>query len=140
MDENYRIRSLFRVEAALAKAEEDVGLIPKGAAADIAAAAEVASPERAKRIEDEIGHDMMAVVKAMAKVCPKSGEWIHLGATSNDILDTATGLQIKASLDLLEPKVRNLTLLLLDMAINNKEVVCAGRTHGQIAVPPPLMG
>ncbi len=77
----------------------------------------------------------MAVVKAMAEVCPKSGEWIHLGATSNDILDTATGLQIKASLDLLEPKVRNLTLLLLDMAINNKEVVCAGRTHGQIAVP-----
>jgi adenylosuccinate lyase len=134
-DENFRIRSLFHVEAALAKAEEDVGLIPKGAAADIAAAAEVASPERAKRIEDEIGHDMMAVVKAMAEVCPKSGEWIHLGATSNDILDTATGLQIKASLDLLEPKVRNLTLLLLDMAINNKEVVCAGRTHGQIAVP-----
>lgn len=134
-DENFRIRSLFRVEAALAKAEEDVGLIPKGAAADIAAASEVASPERAKRIEDEIGHDMMAVVKAMAEVCPKSGEWIHLGATSNDILDTATGLQIKASLDLLEPKVRNLTLLLLDLAINNKELVCAGRTHGQIAVP-----
>ncbi len=134
-EEDFRLRCLFKVEAALARAEEEVGLVPSGAAADIAAAAEAASPERAKQIEDEIGHDMMAVVLAMAEVCPISGEWIHLGATSNDILDTATGLQIKASLDVLEPKLKKLLSILLDLAIKNKNLVCAGRTHGQIAVP-----
>jgi adenylosuccinate lyase len=134
-EEDYRLRCLFKVEAALAKAEEEVGLIPKGTAEDIAAAAESASPQRAKEIEDEIGHDMMATVLAMAEVCPRSGEWIHLGATSNDILDTATGLQIKASLEVLEPKLKKLLSILLDLAMKNKNLVCAGRTHGQIAVP-----
>ncbi|VVB67626.1 Fumarate hydratase class II [uncultured archaeon] len=123
------------MEAALAWAEEALGMIPQGAAAEIAAAAESASPARAKQIEDEIGHDMMATVLAMAEVCPRSGEWIHLGATSNDILDTATGLQIKASLEVLEPKLKKLLALLLDLAVKNKTLVCAGRTHGQIAVP-----
>ena len=134
-EEDFRLKCLFKVEAALAKAEEEVGLIPKGAADAIACSAEAASPERAKQIEDEIGHDMMAVVLAMAEVCPNFGEWIHLGATSNDILDTATGLQIKASLDVVEPKLRRLLSILLDMAMKNKNLVCAGRTHGQIAVP-----
>jgi adenylosuccinate lyase len=134
-EENFRLKCLFKVEAALAGAEEEVGLIPKGAADAIACAAEAASPERAKQIEDEIGHDMMAVVLAMAEACPSYGEWIHLGATSNDILDTATGLQIKASLDILEPKLKRLLSILLDMAMKNKNLVCAGRTHGQIAVP-----
>ncbi|OPY54832.1 MAG: Fumarate hydratase class II [Methanosaeta sp. PtaU1.Bin060] len=135
-EEDFRLRSLFRVEAALARAEEELGMIPKGAAAEIARAAEAASPERAKQIEDEIGHDMMAVVLAMAEACSgTAGDWIHLGATSNDILDTATGLQIKASLDILEPKLKRLLALLLDLAVKNKNLVCAGRTHGQIAVP-----
>ncbi len=134
-EEDFRLRCLFRVEAALARAEEELGMIPQGAAAEIAAAAEAASPARAKQIEDEIGHDMMATVLAMAEVCPRSGEWVHLGATSNDILDTATGLQIKASLEVLEPKLKKLLALLLDMAVKNRTLVCAGRTHGQIAVP-----
>ncbi len=134
-EEDFRLRCLFKVEAALARAEEEVGLLPAGTAADIAAAAEAASPARAKQIEDEIGHDMMATVLAMAEVCPRSGEWIHLGATSNDILDTATGLQIKASLDVLEPKLKRLLSVLLDLSVKNKNLVCAGRTHGQIAVP-----
>jgi adenylosuccinate lyase len=134
-EEDFRLRCLFRVEAALSLAEEELGMIPNGAAAEIAAAAEKTRPERAKEIEDEIGHDMMATVLAMAEESPKYGEWIHLGATSNDILDTATGLQIKASLDVLEPKLKTLLALLLDLAMQNRNLVCAGRTHGQIAVP-----
>jgi adenylosuccinate lyase len=134
-EEDFRLRCLFKVEAALAKAEEEVGLLPAGTAAEIAAAAEAASPQRAKQIEDEIGHDMMAVVLALAEVCPTAGEWVHLGATSNDILDTATGLQIKASLDILEPKLKKLLGVLLNLAMANRSLVCAGRTHGQIAVP-----
>lgn len=134
-EEDFRLRCLFRVEAALARAEEELGMIPQGAAAEIARAAESTLPERAKQIEDEIGHDMMATVLALAEESPNFGEWIHLGATSNDILDTATGLQIKASLDILKEKLKQLLALLLDLAMQNRNLVCAGRTHGQIAVP-----
>ncbi len=133
--ENYRFRCLFRVEAALSRAEEELGLIPEGAAGDIEKAAEGASPDRAKEIEDEIGHDMMAVVHALAESCEWAGEWVHLGATSNDILDTATGLQIKASLEVLEEKVKRVLGVLLSRAEEHKGLVCAGRTHGQIGVP-----
>ncbi|MFZ3051311.1 MAG: adenylosuccinate lyase [Methanothrix sp.] len=134
-EEDFRLRCLFRVEAALAQAEEELGMIPPGAAEEIARAAEVTMPQRAKEIEDEIGHDMMATVLALAEESPKFGEWIHLGATSNDILDTATGLQIKASLDIMEEKLKKMLALLLDLAMQNRNLVCAGRTHGQIAVP-----
>ncbi|MHC1631343.1 MAG: adenylosuccinate lyase [Methanotrichaceae archaeon] len=133
--EDYRFRCLFRVEAALAKAEEEIDLIPKGAAFDIGKAAEIAKPDRVKEIEDEIGHDMMAVVLALAESCEQFGEWVHLGATSNDVLDTATGLQIKASLDVLEEKLKRLLQVLLNRAMKHKNLVCAGRTHGQIGVP-----
>jgi len=133
--EDYRFRCLFRVEAALSRAEEELGLIPEGAAEDIVKAAEKTPPDRAKEIEDQIGHDMMAVVLAMAENCEWAGEWVHLGATSNDILDTTTGLQIKASLEILDEKLRQLLGVLLKRAIENKNLVCAGRTHGQIAVP-----
>jgi adenylosuccinate lyase len=133
--EEYRFRCLFRVEAALSRAEEELGLIPKGAADDIERAAERASTDRAKEIEDEIGHDMMAVVHALAESCEWAGEWVHLGATSNDILDTATGLQIKASLEVLEDKVKRVLGVLLRRAEEHKHLVCAGRTHGQIGVP-----
>ena len=64
---------------------------------------------------------MMATVLALAEESPKFGEWIHLGATSNDILDTATGLQIKASLDILEEKLEKLLALLLDLAMQEQE-------------------
>jgi adenylosuccinate lyase len=133
-EEDFRLNCLFKVEAALARAEEEIGFIPVGAADDIDKAAKMASPARAKQIEEEIGHDMMAVVLAMAEVC-KSGEWIHMGATSNDILDTATGLQIQEALNILEMKLKVLLDVLLKRAMETRALVCAGRTHGQIAIP-----
>ncbi|MDD1742946.1 MAG: adenylosuccinate lyase [Methanotrichaceae archaeon] len=133
-EESFRLKSLFKVEAALARAEEEIGLIPEGAANDIDEAAKAASPARAKQIEDEIGHDMMAVVLAMAEIC-KSGDWIHMGATSNDILDTATGLQIQEALNILDTKLKGLLDILLKRSMETRTLVCAGRTHGQIAIP-----
>ena len=94
-----------------------------------------ASLERAKAIEPEISHDMMAIVKAISEVCGESGRWVHYGATSNDILDTATGLQLGQSLDLLDQKLRQLLAVLLKRADETKTLVCIGRTHGQHGVP-----
>jgi adenylosuccinate lyase len=133
--EEHRFRCIVAAEVGLAKAEAACGMIPEEAAETIEQKAETASLERAKEIEAEISHDMMAIVKALAEVCGEAGAWVHFGATSNDMLDTATGLQVKASLKLIEEGLKELLSVLLKRAEETRTLVCAGRTHGQIGVP-----
>ena len=131
-----RLHKLMMVETALAKAEADIGLIPKKAADIISASTGLVELDRVKEIEDEIHHDMMAVVIGISEKCPEdAGKWVHFGATSNDILDTATGLQLKEAVQILEDKIQKLLDVLLMQAEAHKHTVCAARTHGQIGVP-----
>ena len=133
--EKYRFACVVAAEVALAKAEAAHGMIPAEAAAGIEEHAPAASLERAKIIELEISHDMMAIVKAISEVCGDSGRWVHYGATSNDILDTATGLQLRQALNLIDEKLRLLLRVLLKRSEETKSLVCIGRTHGQHGVP-----
>ena len=133
--EESRFRAIVTAEVALARAEAAHGMIPREDAETIAACALNASLDRAKEIEAEINHDMMAIVKAVAEVCGDAGRWVHYGATSNDILDTATALQVRESLALIEEKLARLLCVLLARSAETKTLVCAGRTHGQIGVP-----
>jgi len=133
--EKTRFACVVAVEVALAKAEAAQGMIPAAAAAEIAQNAQKASLERAKAIEHEISHDMMAMVTAISEVCGDSGRWVHYGATSNDILDTATGLQLLQALRLIEKKLRLLLEVLIKRSEETKSLVCIGRTHGQHGVP-----
>ncbi|WP_406658064.1 adenylosuccinate lyase [Methanolobus sp. ZRKC2] len=131
-----RLEKVMTVEAALAKAEADIGLIPKEAADIIEASIGKVELERVNEIENEIHHDMMAVVIAVSEKCEEdAGKWVHFGATSNDMLDTATGLQLKEAVQILEDKMQSLLDILLLQADEHKHLVCAGRTHGQIGVP-----
>jgi adenylosuccinate lyase len=126
----------MQVEAALAKAEAAIGMIPKEAADIIESSIGLVELERVKEIEDEIHHDMMAVVLAISEKCEAGADkWVHFGATSNDMLDTATGLQLKEAVYILEDKMHKLLDVLLLQAGEHKNLVCAGRTHGQIGVP-----
>ena len=125
--EERRFTAIVAAEVALARAEADVGMIPVDAADAIAMGAARASLDRAKAIEDEIHHDMMAVVKAIAEECGDAGRYVHFGATSNDMLDTATGLQLKDALALLEEKLRRLLGVLLRRARETKALVAAGQ-------------
>jgi adenylosuccinate lyase len=133
--EEHRFNCLVRAEIALAQAEAKAGMIPQDDADTIAEKALSASLERAKAIEAEINHDTMAMIRAISEVCGEAGRWIHYGATSNDILDTATGLQLKDAFDTLEKKLVSLLTVLLDRANGTKTLVCASRTHGQQGVP-----
>jgi adenylosuccinate lyase len=133
--EKTRFSCVVAVEVALAKAEAAHGMIPAAAAAEIGQYAQNASLEQAKIIEHEISHDMMAMVKAISEVCGDSGRWVHYGATSNDILDTATGLQLLQALRLIDKKLRLLLEVLIKRAEETKSLVCIGRTHGQHGVP-----
>jgi len=133
--EETRLQKMLSVEAALARAEASASYIPKGAEEKIAAGTGKVKLDRVKEIEDEIHHDVMAVVLALAEQSGEAGRWVHFGATSNDILDTATALQIKDAIVILRKETAKLRSVLLDLAMKHKNTVCAGRTHGQIGIP-----
>ncbi len=133
--EETRLGKLLSVESALARAEADVGLIPAGVAGVIAEKIHAVSLDRVNEIEDEIHHDVMALVLAIAEQCGDAGKWVHFGATSSDILDTATALQMRDAISILREKLCGLLDLLVRQADAHKETVCAGRTHGQIGIP-----
>lgn len=136
-EEENKLQKLLDVEAALARAHAKVGNIPEESAKVISEKANVryVKLERVKEIEAEIHHDIMAVVKALSEVCGEHGKYVHLGATSNDIIDTANALLIKESLEIVLKDLRQLRRILKELAKKHKYTVCIGRTHGQHAVP-----
>jgi adenylosuccinate lyase len=139
-EEETRIQRLLDVEAALALAHAEVGNIPRKDAEKIAATATTkhVKVERVKAIEKEIKHDIASLVRALAEACGASGAYVHLGATSYDIVDTANALQLKDALEIIEKKLYALKALLQKQAAAHKETVMIGRTHGQHALPITL--
>lgn len=135
--EDHRIDTQLKVEAALARAHAKAGNIPKTAAKVITdkASISIITRERVYEIESETKHDVMAVVKALSERCGDAGKYVHLGATSNDIIDTTTALQFKASLDIVEKDLLSLLSALADLSEKHRDTVCMGRTHGQNAIP-----
>jgi len=136
--EEAKLQNWLTVEAALARAHARLGHIPKAAAAVISRHATVAKVrlERVKAIEAEIHHDLMAMVRALTEACgAKAGKYVHLGATSYDIEDTALALQLSAALTVIAQDTRALLKTLAALAKRTRKLVCVGRTHGQHAVP-----
>lgn len=140
-EKDHYLGYLLRVEGALARAEAGVGMIPEEAGEEIAEKASLryVDPERVDEIEAEIKHDLMAVVKGIQEVCDgDAGEYVHLGATSNDVKDTARMVQLGDSLGIVEEKLGAVLDALLDLADEYRDLVCVGRTHGQHAVPTTI--
>ena len=139
-EEETRVQKLLDVEAALALAHAEVGNIPMKDAEKIAAMASTkyVKVERVKAIEKEIKHDIASLVRALSEVCGSSGAYVHLGATSYDIVDTANALQLKDALGLIEKKLADLKGILKKQAAQHKETIMIGRTHGQHALPTTL--
>ncbi len=136
--EEVRLQKWLDVEAALAWAHAQLGSIPQEAAEEIARKAKVGivKLDRVKEIERETHHDIMAMVRALTEVCESdAGNYVHLGATSYDIVDTALALQLRDALRILEDDLLELLRTLLDQAEAHRETICVGRTHGQHALP-----
>jgi adenylosuccinate lyase len=132
---NSYLQYLLEVEATLAEVQEAKQIIPKGISKNIRKGVKLVNRERVEEIESEINHDVMAVVKALEEQSGDSGKWIHFGATSYDIVDTARGLQHKAAIVLLEKAINNLINSMAILAKSHKKTVMLGRTHGQWATP-----
>lgn len=137
-EEENKLQRMLDVESALAQAEGKLGIIPQDVADEIAAKANTkyVKLERMKAIEAETNHDIAALSKSITEVCENgAGEYVHFGATSNDIVDSSNSLLIKDSIEVLKEKLQRLTKIMLDLASKHKMKVCIGRTHGQHALP-----
>jgi len=128
----------LKVEAALALAHAKVGDFSFEIAREIERKANLdyVSVEAVKKYEKEIKHDLMAMVKALTDVCQGVAKaYVHLGATSNDIKDTALAIQLRDAHKIIVSRVKTLLDTLLELSEKYKTVVAVGRTHGQHANP-----
>ena len=127
----------LEVERALIWAHMQLGKVSKEDYEAVAAISNSTSvtKERVSEIEAETKHDIMALTKAMAEAAGEAGWCIHLGATSNDIVDTAVALQLRDSIVLLREQLCLLIGVCADVAERERDTVMLGRTHGQAAVP-----
>ncbi len=139
-EEKSKLQRILDVEAALAWAHARFGNIPKKDAGIIMSKASTRyiKLERVKAIERDVKHDIVSIVRALAEQCGSSGNYVHLGATSYDIVDTAHALMMKDGLELIEQKLAALEEILIEKAKIYKTTIMIGRTHGQHALPITL--
>lgn len=139
-EEENKLQRMLDVEAALAWAHTQVGNIPRKDAKVIMnkASTRYVKLERVKAIEGEIKHDVASIVRALAEQSGSSGAYVHLGATSYDIVDTANALILKGAVRLIEQKLCGLEQVLMEKAGKYKKAIMVGRTHGQHALPITL--
>ncbi|MDH3307840.1 MAG: lyase family protein, partial [Acidimicrobiia bacterium] len=122
------------VETLVVEAWADLGVAPEGAAAAIRSAPEV-TPEQVEEREKVTNHDMAAFVDLLAGSAQAGGEWVHYGLTSSDVLDTAGGVRLKEAGDLLVGRIAALHATVKAKALEHRDTVMIGRTHGIWAEP-----
>lgn len=132
-----RLRRALEVESALAATEAELGMIPADASAAIARVADLehVTVARVDALEAELKHDVMAITRALAEAAGPSGRWVHFGATSVDITDTALALELRDSVAILREDLNALARALLELARRYRATPEIGRTHGQHGVP-----
>lgn len=131
------LKLMVRVEGLLAWALGEAEVIPAEAGRAIREVAErgEVTLDDVERHERVVKHETMAVVLSLAEKCGEYGRFVHYGVTSNDILDTVLAVQIKEAGQIVKKKLSALVKRLCELAIEHKETVCLGRTHGRAALP-----
>jgi len=133
-----RLQYYLDIEAALARVQARLGIIPAVAAAEIVrhCRAEAFDIAALKTQTERIGHPVLPVVQQLVGLCADGhGEWCHWGATTQDITDTAMVLQIRDALDLVEADLRAIAASLALLAEKHRDTVMAGRSNLQQATP-----
>ncbi len=136
-DEN-RTQKYLDIEAALARVQGRLGIIPAEAAAEIVRNCRLDRIDMEKlRIKTErIGYPVLGVVSQLVELCDdKLGEFCHWGATTQDITDTATVLQIREALDIVAADLKEISAALADLARRHRDTPMVGRSNLQQAVP-----
>jgi 3-carboxy-cis,cis-muconate cycloisomerase len=131
------ISRYVEVEIALAKAEAACGVIPAEAAEAIARRADASTFDfdQLRQETDNVGYPILPLVHQLAQQCGNAGRYVHWGATTQDIMDTAVVLQLRQGLKLIEDDISALRGILADLSQRYRDTPMAGRTHLQQALP-----
>jgi adenylosuccinate lyase len=137
VSEGSYIEYLLRVEANLVRAMANQGICSTQVADEVERACIQVTPAEVYQEEQRIQHNIRALVNCIkAKISPAAKPYVHLFATSADIMDTASALRFKdLTHKVIVPQLLKLERLLIDMARQGSDMVQMGRTHGQHAVP-----
>ena len=125
------------IEVALARAEARCGVIPAEAAEEIAKRTDVAALDfdLLRQETDIVGYPILPLVHQMTKQCGEAGRYVHWGATTQDVMDTAVVLQLRDGLAIIEADIAGLRGILADLSKRHRDTPMAGRTHLQQALP-----
>ncbi len=131
------LQRMLDVEAALARAEARLGIVPAEAARAITAAARASALDRhaLAAATRNTGYPVVGLVRQLSALSGEAGRWTHWGATTQDIMDTALVLQMRDGLALIEADLRATCAALAARAREHRDTVMAGRTHLQHALP-----
>ena len=132
-----KFRIWFEIEAYAAEAMAELGQIPKEAAKKIWEKGKAAKFDVARidAIEREVRHDVIAFLTHLAEIVGPEARFVHLGMTSSDVLDTCFAVQLTRAADLLDADLERLLEALKRRAVEHKNTVCVGRSHGIHAEP-----
>ncbi len=128
----------LEIEAALARAQAKLGIIPENAMREIVSKCRIENIDlaRLKQQTERIGYPILGVVQQIVGLCKDGlGEWCHWGATTQDITDTAAIMQIRAALELVEKDMEAIAAALADLSRRYRDTPMAGRSNLQQAVP-----
>ncbi len=132
-----RFRIWFEIEAHAADAMAELGIVPKAAAAKIWETGRdaVFDVARIDAIEAETKHDVIAFLTHLSEIVGPEARFVHQGMTSSDVLDTCFNIQLVRAADLLIADVDSLLAALKNRAIEHRDTICIGRSHGIHAEP-----
>jgi len=125
-------------ESALARAEAKLGLVPQEAANEITrqAVAQTMDLDAIKQGIDKTAHPLVSVIWQLSERCDgESGRYVHWGATTQDVMDTAIVLQLRDAYTVVEASLQSLAAVMARLATDYSDTPIAGRTHGQQALP-----
>lgn len=136
--DEHRLKLYLDIESALARVQAKLGVIPAEAAEEIArhCAVDEFDLEKLKRDTERIGAPVQPVVAQLTALCRDDlGQWCHYGATTQDVMDTATALQMRAALAMVDADLADIAEALADLAGGHRDTVMAARSQLQHAIP-----
>jgi len=128
----------LEIEAALARVQGRLGIIPAEAAREIDGKCRIENIDlvKLKAQTERVGYPILGVVQQIVALCDKGlGEWCHWGATTQDITDTATIMQVRAALELVDAEIEKIAVALAALSRRYRDTPMAGRSNLQQAVP-----
>lgn len=133
--ERRKLELWLRIELLAVEAMRDAGVVPDADWHRIRDAAGEVDPERAREIERESQHDVIAFLRSVTERLGPEGRWLHYGLTSSDVLDTATAVVLRDATAVVERELERLTEVVCRLAIQHRATPMVGRSHGIHAEP-----